>query len=48
MRKFISKYYHDIYQLELIPQDNGNESIIIDDNLFVHVDNKHMGCEANK
>ena len=36
MRKIISKYYEDIYKLEEIALENGNDYLSIDESLFVH------------
>ena len=36
MRKLISKYYKNVYKLELIADENGQDSISVDESLFVH------------
>lgn len=42
MLKIISKYYDDIYKIEQIAQENGNDSLSIDESLFVHLENKQI------
>ncbi len=42
MRKIISKYYEDKYKLEDITLENGNDSLSIDESLFVHIDNNQQ------
>ena len=42
MRKIISKYYEDKYKLEEIACENGNNSLSIDESLFMHIDNNQQ------
>ena len=42
MRKIISKYYEDKYKLEEIAFENGNDSLSIDESLFMNIDNNQQ------
>ena len=42
MPKIISKYYDDVYKIEQISQEKGNDSLSIDESLFVHLENKQI------
>ena len=40
MRELISKYYKDVFKLELIAEENGQDFISVDESLFVHKGDK--------